>query len=58
MLAHTEQLESGSVRDRCEVVRWIRHFPFPFLTDREYVIGRRIFRKDDIIYTVSRVPKE
>jgi len=54
MLAHTEQLEAGSTRDRCEVVRWVRSFPFPFLTDREYVIGRRIFRKNGTIYTVSR----
>lgn len=55
MLAEAEPLEVGPGNDRCEVVRWVRSFPFPFLSDREYVIGRRIFRKDGVIYTVSRV---
>eukprot|EP00210_Caulerpa_lentillifera_P007288 g6967.t1 len=54
LLAKCESIESGSRKDRCEVVRWIRSFPFPFLSDREYVIGRKIFKRDDVIYTVTR----
>jgi hypothetical protein len=28
---------------RCQVVRWVRSFPFAFLSAREYVIARRVF---------------
>lgn len=38
-------IENGSPADRCQVVRWLRHFPFAFITDREYVIARRLFRE-------------
>jgi len=29
---------------RCQVVRWVRSFPFAFISQREYVIARRLFR--------------
>jgi len=41
-------LESAyGVKDRCQVVRWIRSFPFAFISDREYVIARRVFHGCD-----------
>eukprot|EP00210_Caulerpa_lentillifera_P006093 g5821.t1 len=54
LLAKCESIELGPKEHRCEVVRWIRSFPFPFLSDREYVISRRMYRRDEIIYTISK----
>lgn len=54
LLSKCESVEVGPMQNRCEVVRWIRSFPFPFLSDREYVIGRRIFKRGGVIYTVSK----
>lgn len=54
LLTKCESIEVGPMQHRCEVVRWVRSFPFPFLSDREYVIGRRIFKRDGVIYTVSK----
>ncbi|GIL55600.1 hypothetical protein Vafri_11147, partial [Volvox africanus] len=39
----TELLEAGNQRQRQQVVRWIRSFPFGFITDRQYVIARALF---------------
>ena len=44
MISAHESLESGDGGRRCQVVRWERTFPFSFLSKREYVIGRRMFR--------------
>lgn len=44
MISHHDVLENGSAADRCQVVHWIRSFPFAFISDREYVIARRQFR--------------
>ncbi len=37
-----------------QVVRWIRKFPFSFISDREYVIARRVFRQGDDIYGITK----
>lgn len=47
MISHHETLEDGDVKHRCQVVRWVRSFPFSFLSDREYIIGRRVWRAED-----------
>ncbi|KAL6774049.1 CGL111 [Auxenochlorella protothecoides x Auxenochlorella symbiontica] len=35
---------AGNPGARCQVVRWLRTFPFAFISSREYVLGRRVFR--------------
>ncbi len=47
MVIHHEVLEHGDFSKRDLVVRWIRRFPFAFLSDREYTIARRCFREPD-----------
>lgn len=48
LISKHELLESAhSFDSRCQVVRWIRSFPFAFISDREYVIARRIFHGDE-----------
>jgi hypothetical protein len=47
MISHHETLEEGPSKHRCQVVRWVRSFPFSFLSDREYIIGRRVWRAED-----------
>jgi hypothetical protein len=38
-----------------QVVRWLRHFPFAFITDREYIIARRLFRDDNgCLYALTK----
>jgi hypothetical protein len=55
MVYHHEVLEHGDFSKRQQVVRWIRRFPFSFLSDREYVIARREFTEGDCIYACSKV---
>ena len=55
MITQHEVLEHGDFSLRQQVVRWIRKFPFSFLTDREYVIGRRIYRQGDHLYGITKV---
>jgi hypothetical protein len=45
MLTHTSVLEAGDFGRRQQVVRWVRRFPFAFLSDREYAIGRCLVRE-------------
>lgn len=48
LVSRHELLESAhDVQHRCQVVFWIRSFPFSFISDREYVIARRVFHGDD-----------
>lgn len=54
LIARHEILENGPMEDRRQMVHWIRSFPFPFLSDREYVIARRTFVEGDTIYTLSK----
>lgn len=55
MITHHDVLEVGSPVDRCQVVHWIRSFPFAFIGDREYVIARRQFRDaNGCVYVVTK----
>ncbi|KAG2493989.1 hypothetical protein HYH03_007916 [Edaphochlamys debaryana] len=42
-MVSAEVLEAGEQRQRQQVVRWIRTFPFGFITDRQYVIARQLY---------------
>ena len=56
MISETEVLENGDGRHRCQVVRWMRTFPFSFISKREYVIARRMWRGDDgALYGITKV---
>lgn len=46
MIVDHAVLEHGSFERREQVVRWTRKFPFSFLSDREYCIARRMFKKE------------
>ncbi|KAJ0261679.1 Polyketide cyclase/dehydrase and lipid transport superfamily protein [Hirschfeldia incana] len=51
-------LSSSTTAEECTstgtmIVRWIRKFPF-FCSDREYVIGRRIWKCDGSYYCVTK----
>eukprot|EP00191_Tetraselmis_sp_GSL018_P013785 CAMPEP_0177580536 /NCGR_PEP_ID=MMETSP0419_2-20121207/1614_1 /TAXON_ID=582737 /ORGANISM="Tetraselmis sp., Strain GSL018" /LENGTH=575 /DNA_ID=CAMNT_0019069413 /DNA_START=243 /DNA_END=1968 /DNA_ORIENTATION=+ len=54
MITHTEVIENGDFAAREQVVRWIRSFPFSFMTDREYVLARRVFRIGDCWYGITK----
>lgn len=54
MIVHREVLEHGDFDSRQQVVRWIRRFPFKFLSDREYAIARRFFREGDALYGITK----
>ena len=41
MISHHEVIEAGPPQHRCQVVRWVRSFPFSFIKEREYYIARR-----------------
>ena len=56
MVYHHEVLEHGDFASRQQVVRWLRRFPFAFLSDRDYCLARREFKEDDgSIYGISKV---
>jgi hypothetical protein len=55
MVTEHEVLEHGDFSQRQQVVRWLRKFPFHFLSAREYVIGRRRFAQGDALYGISKV---
>jgi hypothetical protein len=56
MISEHEILENGNKQQRCQVVRWVRTFPFSFLSKREYIIGRRMWRSPDgCLYGVTKV---
>lgn len=45
MISEHQLLDSAhDLAHRCQVVRWVRTFPFAFISRREYVIARRMFR--------------
>lgn len=54
MIIHHEVLEHGDFAQRQQVVRWIRRFPFKFLSDREYSIARRRFKVGDTLYGLTK----
>ncbi|KAG2500075.1 hypothetical protein HYH03_002352 [Edaphochlamys debaryana] len=55
MIIHHEVVENGDFAQRQQVVRWVRRFPFKFLSDREYFIARRLFKQDDAMYGLTKV---
>jgi hypothetical protein len=57
MLTVAETIESGRFSDREQVVHWVRTFPFAFLSDRSYIIARRMFEVDGALYGISKVIK-
>ncbi|OMO95081.1 hypothetical protein CCACVL1_05582 [Corchorus capsularis] len=52
MLAYSATIEECP-KTGTMVVQWIRKFPF-FCSDREYIIGRRIWEVDDSYYCVTK----
>mmetsp|Transcript_37023 Transcript_37023/g.82299 ORF Transcript_37023/g.82299 Transcript_37023/m.82299 type:complete len:474 (+) Transcript_37023:167-1588(+) len=54
MIIQKEVLEHGDFSQRQQVVRWMRRFPFSFISDREYVIARRFFRQGDSLYGITK----
>jgi len=54
MVIHHEVLEHGDFSQRQQVVRWVRRFPFSFLSDREYTQARRFFKEDDTLYACTK----
>lgn len=60
MISETQLLESGSgeggAARRQQVVRWLRTFPFAFISQREYIIARSFFRdpSDGSLYAVTK----
>lgn len=57
MITEHQLLESAHDQShRCQVVRWLRSFPFAFISRREYVIARRVFPGEDLstIYAISK----
>ena len=56
MISEHEILENGDKQRRCQVVRWMRTFPFSFISKREYVIARRMWRGGDgALYGITKV---
>lgn len=57
MITEHELLENRmeAPSERMQVVRWVRSFPFAFLSQREYVIARRVFPGEDgAIYGITK----
>jgi len=54
MITHHEVLEHGDFSKRQQVVRWIRKFPFSFITDREYIIARRFYKQGENLYGITK----
>ena len=55
MITQHEVLEYGDFSQRQQVVRWIRKFPFSFLTDRQYIIAKRIYKQGENHYGITKV---
>eukprot|EP00887_Chlorella_sp_A99_P003282 scaffold9.g3282.t1 len=55
MISEHQLLAAGDLGARQQVVRWVRTFPFAFISQREYVIARRMWRAPDgALYAVTR----
>nr|GMC97854.1 StAR-related lipid transfer protein 7, mitochondrial [Ipomoea batatas] len=53
MLIHAETLEECPTTGTM-MVQWVRKFPF-FCSDREYIIGRRIWKSGQAYYCVTKI---
>lgn len=54
MISDYSIIESGPSEQRCQVVHWLRTFPFSFISQREYVIGRRVWKQDGALYGIMK----
>lgn len=54
MISDHSIVESRPGQDRCQVVHWLRTFPFSFISQREYVIARRVWRQDGALYGIMK----
>lgn len=54
MIIDHSVLEYGNFDERQAVVRWVRRFPFSFISDREYTIAKRCFKQGDALYAVTK----
>ncbi|KAL6754172.1 hypothetical protein V8C86DRAFT_2710480 [Haematococcus lacustris] len=54
MIIQHSVLEQGDLSSRQQVVRWIRRFPFSFISDREYVIAKRVFKQAGALYGLTK----
>lgn len=55
MISEHQLLAAGDLAGRQQVVRWVRTFPFSFVSQREYVIARRVWRgQDGALYAVTK----
>ena len=54
MIAECGIVESGPSEQRCQVVRWLRTFPFSFINQREYILARRLWRRDGCLYSACQ----
>jgi hypothetical protein len=58
MIVEHQVLEQGDFAQRQQVVRWLRRFPFSFITDREYILAKRLFRMGPCLYGITKVSQE
>ena len=54
MISDYSIVESGPSEQRCQVVHWLRTFPFSFISQREYVIGRRVWHQNGALYGIMK----
>ena len=54
MISDYDIVEGGPGEQRCQVVHWLRTFPFSFISQREYVIGRRVWQEDGVLYGITK----
>ena len=54
MISDHAIIESGPSEQRCQVVHWLRTFPFSFISQREYVIGRRVWKQNGALYGIMK----
>ena len=54
MISDYNIVEGGPSEQRCQVVHWLRTFPFSFISQREYVIGRRVWQQDGALYGITK----
>ena len=55
MISQVDIVENGPSKHRCQVVHWIRQFPFAFINRRDYVIARRLYKENGCMYGITKV---
>lgn len=58
MISQVDVVENGPSSHRCQVVHWTRTFPFAFITKRDYVIARRLYKENGCLYGITKVRGE